>query len=198
MALMYPRTLNPEDVESAAEVVVFDRLRDQLDNKWECFHSASWMIRHPKKGATDGEIDFVIAHPGQGILCLEVKGGGIECRNGAWYRIEHGKSVRMKDPFKQALDHRYALKRKISKQKGWKNHDLFLAHGVCFTDITVHKLVLAPDAPPEIVIDKSGIEDLNTSLARLFDYHRGHDDSRQPPGEEGMKMLRDLLAPQIR
>ncbi len=45
-----------------------------------------------EEGAKDGEIDFVIANPDEGILCLEVEGGGIECNQGgvaphqAWQR----------------------------------------------------------------------------------------------------------------
>ena len=99
MALMYPRTLLASDVKSEAEEYVFEQLRDQLDDEWECFHSASWMIKDPRQGAKDGEIDFVIAHPDKGIVCLEVKGGGIECRHGEWFRIEKGQRERMKDPF---------------------------------------------------------------------------------------------------
>ena len=130
MALMYPRTLLASDVKSKAEAYVFEQLRDQLDDEWECFHSASWMIKHPTQGAKDGEIDFVVAHPDKGIVCLEVKGGGIECRHGEWFRIEKGQRKRMKDPFAQALDHRYDLSRKIEKVKGWRRHELLPASTV--------------------------------------------------------------------
>ena len=53
----------------------------------------------------------------------------------------------MRDPFAQALDHRYDLQRKIAELPDWKNHKLFICHGLVFPDISVHKLVLAPDAP---------------------------------------------------
>ena len=198
MALMYPRTLLRSEVKSDAEFNVFGHLRDQLDDEWECFHSASWMIKDPEKGAKDGEIDFVIAHPDKGIICLEVKGGGIECRHGEWSRIEMGKPVHISDPFTQALDHRYDLNRKIKKVSGWKRHNLLLVHAVAFPDITVHRLVLAPDAPPEIVIDSTGVLEIEASLERVLEYHRGAKEKRKPPGEEGMEMLRDLLASDIR
>ena len=61
------------------------------------------------------------------------------------------------DPFQQALDHRYDLERKIEKVKGWRRQTCSSSTRVCFPDITVHKLVLAPDAPPEIVIDSNGV-----------------------------------------
>src|SRR4051794_27325984 len=139
MARMYPRTLLKGDVKSEAESYVFDRLEEQLDDEWECFHSASWMIKDPENGAKDGEADFVIAHPDKGIICLEVKGGGIECRHGEWFRIEKGDLKRMKDPFAQALDHRYNLSRLIEDVDGWRRHGLFLVQAVVLPDITVHK-----------------------------------------------------------
>ena len=40
------------------------------------------------------------------------------------------------------------LQRKIDEVDGWKDRELFLVHALAFPDISVHKLVLAPDAPP--------------------------------------------------
>jgi hypothetical protein len=96
---MYPRTLLDEEVESDGEKQVFAVLRDGLSDEWEAYHSASWMLRDPAEGALDGEIDFVLCHPEEAILCLEVKGGGIECRHGEWFRLVDGKRERAKDPF---------------------------------------------------------------------------------------------------
>ena len=118
MARMYPRTLIDAEVESDGEKQVFAVLRDGLPDAWDAYHSASWMLRDPGEGALDGEIDFVLCHPDQGILCLEVKGGGIECRFGEWSRLIDGKRQRVKDPFKQALDHRYALGRQLDRLDG--------------------------------------------------------------------------------
>ena len=95
---------------------VFNALRDGLSDEWEAFHSVSWVDPRPAEGSTDGEIDFVLCHPEQGILCLEVKGGGIECQPRRVVPAHEGKRERIKDPFKQALDHRYDLERKIEEQ----------------------------------------------------------------------------------
>ena len=197
MARMYPRTLDESEVKSKAELKVFDALRDQLDDDWEAYHSVSWMIRDPAEGARDGEIDFVLCHPERGILCLEVKGGGLECRHGNWFRLVGGKRESMKDPFTQALDHCYDLQRKISEQKGWKHRKLFICHGLAFTDISVHKLVLGPDAPAEIIIDRNSVKDLPAAMERILGYHTGAREKREMPGEEGAKMLRELLAPEV-
>src|ERR1044072_3281550 len=107
MARMYPHSLLLEDVKSRAEVQLFERLREGLSDEWDIFHSAGWMLRDHAEGSKDGEIDFVLAHPEKGLVCLEVKGGGIECRHGEWFRRVGGKEERARDPFQQALDHRY-------------------------------------------------------------------------------------------
>ena len=142
------------------------------------------MIKHPSQGAKDGEIDFVDRSSRQGDRLSRGQGRGIECRHGEWFRIEKGQRERMKDPFGQALDHRYDLSRKIEKVKGWRRHQLFLVQGVCLPDINVHKLVLAPDAPGELIIDSKGVLELEESLDRILRFHRGKETIASRP-EEG-------------
>ncbi len=103
----------------------------------------------------------------------------------------------MKDPFKQALDHRYALERQISKVKGWKGKELFITHGLAFPFITIHQLALAPDAPREILIDRNDLKDVASAIDRVLKHHRGAREKRKAPGPEGAEMLRDLLVPRI-
>ena len=198
MATMYPRRLNPADGHTPSEAKVFDALRDGLPDDWHVFHSVAWVARDPAEGARDGEIDFVLAHPSLGILCLEVKGAGIECRHGEWYRVERdGEAKKIADPFWQALQHRYALERKIDEVDGWRGKDLFIGHCVCFPQITIHQLMLAPDAPRELLIDRTELTEIESAVERVLDYHRGARDKRRPPGEDGIEMLRELLAPRV-
>jgi len=51
-----------------------------------------------------GEIDFVVAVPGEGIFCLEVKSGGVSRIGGVWlYENGHGDvHTNYEGPFKQA------------------------------------------------------------------------------------------------
>jgi len=195
---MYPRTLLDDEVKSGGEKRVFAVLRDGLPDEWEAYHSVSWMMRDPAEGTIDGEIDFVLCHAEKGILCLEVKGGGIESRYGEWFRLIDGKRERVKDPFKQALDHRYSLGRQLDRVDGIRARDLFLVHGLVFPDITVHKLVLAPDAPAEIVIDRNDLTGIEDSVERVLAHHRGAREKRKPPGDKGAGALRKLLAPDVR
>ncbi len=129
MARTLPRSLLDEDLKSDAERKVFEALRDQLCYEWSVFHSASVIYRDHAEGARDDEGDFVLCHPERGTVCLEVTGGGIECRHGTFYRLPAGgPRERMPDPFGRSLDHRYALEGKIAEVEGWKDRRLFLVH----------------------------------------------------------------------
>lgn len=198
MAVMYPRTLFEPDLKSAAEGKVFNALEAGLDGEWEVFHSAAWLVRDKSQGSSDGEIDFVIVHPERGVLCLEVKGGGIECRHGEWYGIHSGKRERIKDPFAQAVDHTYALRRKIGGMPAKGGGELLVGHAVALADISVHKLVLAPDAPPELIIDRNQMDTIGESVERILDYHRGSGSIGGGPGAAGTQKLGELLAPCVR
>jgi len=192
---MYPRALE-DDVEGItdSERLVYDRIRDGLDDQWEAYFSVSWIDRDPANGSDDGEIDFVLCHPDHGIVCLEVKGKGIECRNGSWFRVHKGESQPIKDPFKQALDHRYDLERQIAGVSGWKDKKPRVVHALAFPFITIHQLALAPDAPREILLDRHELKNLPAALDRVLDYHLGARPKDPPPGDKGASMLRELLA----
>jgi hypothetical protein len=198
VAIMYPRELLASESKSRGEEKVFVALRDGLPDDWEAFHSASWIAADPGKGAVDGEIDFVLCHPDQAIVCLEVKGGSVECRAGEWSTTRDGQRERMKDPFTQALDHRYDLQRKIDTIDGWRGKELLIVHAIALPDVTVHQLVLAPDAPREILLDRTDVRDgVGRAIARVLEYHRGAREKRRPPGTHGAAMLRELLAPSV-
>ena len=196
MARMHPRTLYEPDVKSDAEAQVFDALEAALDDEWDVYHSVAWVSRDKRKGRDDGEIDLVVVHPEKGVLCIEVKGGGIECIHGEWYRLEKGKRERMRDPFKQAIDHCYDLERKLGGMAVKGGEKLRVGYAVAFPDISVHKLVLGPQAPPELVIDRKGLDDIATELDRIYAFHSGSDRTLTAPGSRGRQKIRERLAPE--
>ena len=161
MARTFPRTLLEEDLKSNAERKVFEALRDQLSDEWSVFHSASVIYRDHAEGARDDEGDFVLCHPERAIVCLEVKGGGIECQHGEWFRLPAGGPRASACPTRSRRRSTIATrcKRKIAERRGvggptscsWSTRSRF-------PDITVHKLVLAPDAPPEILLDRNDLD----------------------------------------
>jgi hypothetical protein len=111
VARLYPRTLLDADVKTGSERKVFELLREGFPTSGRC-STAGWIDRDPFEGARDGKIDFVLCRADRPLVCLEVKGGGIDCKYWEWYRTEPGaKPERIPDPFGQALDHRYDLGR---------------------------------------------------------------------------------------
>lgn len=200
MARMYPRTLNLGDVKSDGERRVFERLRDSLDDSWIVFHSASLVVRDAGEGTTDDECDFVLAHPQDGVIALEVKGGGLECRNGEWYRVTDSGATRerIRDPGTQAIDHMHNLRRKLQETDLWKTDAPRLMWALALPDVTVHELVLAPDMPPELILDRSELrDDPAGSIAEVIKYSTGARPKGLVPGTEGLEQLRDLLAPEV-
>lgn len=110
--------------------------------------------------------------------------------------MRDGAPERIRDPFTQALDHRYALTRRIDAVKGWHGRDMLIVHALALPDVTVHQLVLAPDAPREILLDRGDVRgDLSGALERVLAFHRGARERRGAPGADGAAMLRELLAP---
>ena len=193
---MFPRSLLGEDLTSRAEGKVFEALRDGLDDEWEVFHSASVMYRDPALGARDDEGDFVLCHPSTGIVSLEVKGGGIECRYGEWFRLDHGGArERTRDPFKQALDHRYSLERR-SRTPARRETSFSCTRSRSRTSRRTSWSWRRtrrgdPDRPQRL-------KDIGAAIDRALAYHRGARDTRIAPGPDGAAMLRELLAPHVR
>jgi DNA polymerase III delta prime subunit len=111
MATMYPPRI-ATGTQSRGEVEVFRRLRDDPGtDDWFVLHSLD-IVNHETQVA--GEIDFIIIVPGQGVVCLEVKG----CRtlrreNGLWY---YGSNPRpdARGPFKQAAEAMHSIRRYVT------------------------------------------------------------------------------------
>jgi len=94
-----------DETTPPGEREVFQMLAAGPDN-WTIVHSldlAPWNRRRRT------EIDFVAVVPDSGILCIEVKSHrDISFENGRWHPVTITRS-----PFKQALDGRYALARRL-------------------------------------------------------------------------------------
>ena len=70
------------DKTPSSERRVFDLLQNGPGTEeWVVLHSLNL-----KQSGTRpyGEVDFVALIPASGILCLEVKGGRVGCKDGAW------------------------------------------------------------------------------------------------------------------
>lgn len=196
MANMYPASLFEPDAHSSGEVKLFDALRDQLDDSWEAYHSTSWTMRKGERGAWDGEIDFVVAHPDQGVLCIEAKGGAVSFDDGRWLRKESGAWVAYdEDPFRQAVRNQHTLRDLMNGMPRWKDRNVLLGHAVSFPEVSVNVRRLPPSSPRQLILDRNDIVDLCGSLDRALGFHRGNQHSA--PGANGLDLLRERLVPQL-
>ena len=135
MAKMIPAWI---DSESTAENRVFDLLAsDPEANDWIVLHSLGLARRGTKPF---GEIDFVVIVPHKGIVCLEVKGGGVSCQMGDWQTIDRNGIVHelRKSPFAQAKDSMFALKGAIENKfgQGASESRCPIGYAVVFPDVT--------------------------------------------------------------
>lgn len=140
MAKMLPPQYD-ESTRSSAERRLFDRLKsDPATENWIVLHSLGLSER---AGKPYGEIDFVVIVPGSGIVCLEVKGGRVACKNGVWSSTDrHGQTDIMKrSPFMQAREGMFALRESLESHFGSQDDVMrcTLAYAVVFPDV---------DAPP--------------------------------------------------
>ena len=137
MARTIPSILSPH-VRSNAERKIFQLFE-------EAEGTENWVVLH-SLGLTEipssiyGEIDFVVLAPGLGLFALEVKGGQVSRKEGAWvYTNRYNQAgVKYRSPFDQAKEAVFCLvkeiKRNLDREFSHLNR-LFFGYGVMFPDI---------------------------------------------------------------
>jgi hypothetical protein len=197
MAQMYPTPMDSTTI-SQAERKLYDGFRDQLDASYLVFHSVTWLWLDNQGSASDGEADFVLVHPTQGILVLEVKGGGIarDMRSGTWTSTNYeGKTFIIKDPIHQAKANKYKL---LAVLRESLKQYVVIGHAVAFPDIQVGSEKLGPDLPQEILLDMSHLSSLAEWVKRAMKYWwNGELQSRRVAlGSQGIRTLLNILGKQ--
>ncbi|MCY3826280.1 MAG: nuclease-related domain-containing protein, partial [Candidatus Dadabacteria bacterium] len=200
MARMIPAYI-ADDKTSLAERRIFSQLKDDPDTaEWTVLHPLELARRGKKKPY--GEIDFVVIMPGEGIICLEIKGGGISCEEGQWKTTNrHGQEFLLKkSPFAQARDSMYALRNSIMEHfgEGSRESRCPIGYGVVFPD--AHCPPLTPEFERSDVIDFSDLRDrpisycvLNIARKRLREFQpRGE---RPVPAHTEAKRISGFLRP---
>ena len=107
MAIMIPSEARTD--LSAGEHRVFAEIKDAPGTRdWIVLHSLAMSSAYSGRY---GEVDFVVLIPNKGIVCIEVKGGGVSCNNGVWTTTNrHGRTDNLKrSPFEQARDGMFKL-----------------------------------------------------------------------------------------
>jgi hypothetical protein len=192
---LWPRQLTAavrNDPRRGAEMRVYDSLAAQLGSKWAVFYSRPWLGETSTGAEIDGECDFVVAHPDHGVLCIEVKGGGIfyDPENDKWQsRDKHGLRHNIKNPVEQARRSKHELLEKARRERGWPNVFVRFRHGVILPDIEAVPQHLGADKPRELFATRPDLAAIsNWVLQRLSG------GTEEAMGAAGIRVLEQLLA----
>jgi len=205
MAVMFPSQIPDEirdDPRREAECLVYDELNNQLDENFHVYYSSPWLQMHPDGREVEGEADFIVAHPDLGILCLEVKGGGVSLdSDGQWRSTDRHKiTYKIKNPVKQARDSKFALRNKLKKSSKW-DPDKWVTdrHGVILPGVKRDSRDLRPDMPLELFAFNDDLPHLKSWIFSRFKQSDPDSMGRNDPlGRDGVAAIDDLIARPIR
>jgi len=155
-----PITL-PDDIRlaTATERQVFNALVEQLGERDVIIAGQRVTDKHK-----DHEIDFVVALPGAGIVCVEVKGGEVWHNGTDWLQSQHDGKVKVIHPVRQVRDARYALRAFIEKDPRWTQGRVRWNHVVVLPKSSVPQDFALPDCPRWMVIDRDQVGSIATLL----------------------------------
>ena len=162
MAKMIPKIIS--ESASIAEKKVFFEL-ERLNDDYTIFHSVN-LPKHLYK--IEGEIDFVIICK-LGILCLEVKGGNVDRKDGIWKFTDRNGNVNEKSegPYEQVEGNMYTLMKYLKEKFGEQSNitSTQFANAVFFTDIDEF-VIDDISFIKEITIDKNRLE--NNKIEKII------------------------------
>ena len=189
------------DFEHDSERVVYERLSQDLPDHVQVFFSVPY-VQSTEKGMRDGEIDFVILDPDQGLLVLEVKGGkevGFDSNKGSWYTISRGgNSEWIKDPYKQARRNLYALRDEIRHSDALSGQQqLPFTHG--YACVFPHTFFGGDGMPmhvrPEFTIDMRGLQSVEQQIHAIFQTWGSRDSGNESLGPYMDQIVSNVLHP---
>jgi hypothetical protein len=192
VARMVPERID-EATASPAERLMFRELNTQLGEDYLVLHSVRWVANRGGRHQ-DGEADFIVAHPDQGVLVIEVKGGTIR-RDGptdSWYtKSWNGSEEQLKlSPFVQVERTMRALAEKLQTTHATMGFTYPLARTVAFPDVLVTDEMLGVDIQRSMIIDSSNVFLMAKTIRAAMAQSPG-----PGPGPAGVSALLDLVRP---
>lgn len=169
-------------LKSNAESSVYRKCAE-LGSDYVVLFSVPWIHMTSYGTRRDGETDFIVFHPEKGVLVIEVKGGGVvyDPSRGAWTsRDTFGEAHKIKNPFRQSKDSKYALIEYLSQDKEWSHLKLRpnFGHAVLLPDISDAKALTGPDRPPEIIGTQSDVDRLPEWIDSVYDFWGGQKENK--------------------
>jgi hypothetical protein len=182
----------PLDTRSRAELLVFDQLRAAFPGNeragWFAMHSLN-LPQHEYKRF--GEIDFLLCGP-DGLFVLEVKGGGVSCRNGVWEtQNRYGKTETLvESPFKQAEGALHGLRRRLPAEVA---NFLVVGYGVIMPG--VQSLPASAEWDRAILADARDFRQFERWLEKMIAHWRNKDPRKPAATPDHLRKLQQYLRP---
>ena len=156
---------------SSAEKKKLKKLKE-LPNEYIVMHSLK-LLEHIQK--VEGEIDFLIICP-KGILCIEVKGGRVERKEGIWIFTDRygNKNEKVEGPYDQVSKNMYSLMKYLRNRLSNTNinvSNIQFAYAVAFPDIVFDRQEIDIEGKITIDIEKLQDSDIKTIIDNVFKYH---------------------------
>ena len=104
--------------------------------------------------------------PRQGVICLEVKGGRVNCINGQWSTIDHNDIEHKlnRSPFMQVREGMFALKDAVTKNTNINFAHCFFCTAVVFPDVEFSPVT--PEFQQDELID---VSDLRKQISKVVE-----------------------------
>lgn len=185
---------------SAAEQRVYNAFK-QLPDDYCVFFSVRWGKEY-NKHYQKGEADFLVFDPSRGFLVIEVKGGGIESKDGRWYSTDRNgtknplscsplvQAWRSVDRFKEILEQ--------SDVETIRNYKLIPT--AWFPNMTETELEgkLTTDYQPSNTFTKHDLEDPEQAINYAFGYNDIKKQVFPEPSNQLIEATINAFAPSFR
>lgn len=176
MARMIPE-YGPHETESFGEQQLYSIFKNKLPDDYIVIHSLPWLCAAVKtldphtKPKPTGEIDFLIIHPENGVLALEVKSGV--------YRVEESVFVHVKNNF--VINPINQTRKNIHGLSSWLGTNpslrLRIGYGFIFPDSDFRSVPVSPgmfdtttNPPQPLYIDFMNMPEVEQHIIRLMVY----------------------------
>lgn len=174
MARLIPN-VDVETIKVKPERDVARALVQHLPNDVIVLHSYPWLHagrnkRNVSPTLYEGEVDFLVIWPDEGLLFIEVKGGAIDylANERRWIRVLGTRDKLIKDPFEQARSSHHKIVGDIRKKLYNGGQPPFThGHAVVFPDC-VYKGAVPPGAHAAIILSASDLSSIDKSVKKAL------------------------------
>ncbi len=198
MAKMIPETC-PPDTASKAERDLFAALKERLSDAYTVIHSLPW-LRDEARGLREGECDFLVFHPRNGLLAIEAKTGLVAFENGRGIEEKPGGRPGSpdKDPFRQAENSIHTIvKDHVAPALGLVGTiPIPFGHAVALPDVQKLSGKLAIHMRPELLLVAMDLKTLQSRIEAIL--KRYGNPPREGLSAEQARKAMDAILPVFR